>query len=165
MARWATRVLVGVVAVAAVALPGAPSLAGAQEAPDPSTLPSSGLRELFDGSGVSPDGQSIADGRVTVEVLHDLSDAAAVAVVESNGGVVSGSVPGELVQAEVPLEALTAVQAAPGVRLVRLPAQVALPEGDDTRRPCRASHWRPSRVPECEANVDDWHAEGWTARA
>ncbi len=162
MARWATRMVVAIVAVAGVALPWAPSPVGAQGAPDPSTLPSSGLRELFDGSGVSPDGQSIADGRVTVEVLHDLPDAAAVAVVEANGGVVSGSVPGELVQAEVPLDALTTVQAAPGVRLVRLPGQVALPEGTNEAATPGGAAAAVTGAQVAKTNVDDWHAEGWT---
>lgn len=156
------RVLVGVVA-ALLSLPVLVGAAAAQVPPAPDELPSSGLADLV--AGATPDGsldgQSVADGSVTVEVLHDLPDPAAVAVVEAHGGVVSGAVPGALVQAEVPLDRLAALQATPGVRFVRLPAQVGVPQGD-ADDPAPRAEVVGTQV--TKTNVDDWHAEGWTGQ-
>jgi hypothetical protein len=97
------------------------------------------------------------NGRVLVEVFHRLSDEEARSRVESVGGVVNGEVPGVLVQAEVPRQALRRLERKAGITFVRPPRNVAIVPADSsvTRR-------RRGSVGEeiAKINAADWHAAG-----
>lgn len=87
------------------------------------------VRRLERGQEAGP-GVEERGGRLQVEVLHDLDDAAASALVEGLGGTVDGRVPGVLVQAYVPADRLEELEAAEGVEFVRPPLPVSEPATD-----------------------------------
>ena len=143
-------------------------------------LPSTALRELVEGarSGGGPStGEPGSADRVTVEVLHDLPTAEAEAAVAAVGGTVTGSVPGELVQADVPIAGLESLQATEGIRFIRPPLRLGEPVGDPgplTAGPLTAGPVTgpattgpaPTTVGAqvAKTNVDDWHVEGHTGQ-
>ncbi len=76
---------------------------------------------------------------VDVEILHDDAESAVVAAVVDAGGVVTGRAPGTIVQARVPVSAVAALQAAPGVTYVRQPITVnPRPASETTAAPSGA---------------------------
>ena len=82
-------------------------------------------------NGDPTNGVAVDGGDVHVEVLHHTTDAAARALIEARGGTVTGSVPGVLVEGDVPADALEGLEAEAAVDVVRPPlavnAPVALP--------------------------------------
>ena len=133
-----------IVAMAAVLLP--TSSAGAQEEPPSTVAPEVGqasepppdktaagaglasneLQELVDTTARGeppPPGMELSNGLVTVEILSARPEAEISASVTALGGTVTGSVPGHLVQADVPAERLADLEAVDGVGFVRPPVQ------------------------------------------
>lgn len=110
------------------------------------------------GHGLSSGRLRAARGeRVVVEVLHTVSDAEARRRVERAGGRVSGLVPGELVQAEVPVRNLAQLESDAAVTFVRPPKRVDVLPRDanvDRRR-------RGGRV--LGEEVDKTNAAAWLA--
>ena len=74
-----------------------------------------------------PTGVKVRDGRVIVEIVTDLSQGDARALVEGVGGRVLGSVPGELVEALVPPGRLVSLEHRSGVEYIRPPIRVDEP--------------------------------------
>ena len=64
--------------------------------------------------------------RFDVEVLHDGNDDAIVARIAELGGTVTGTAPGAVVQAQVPLAAIQQLAASPGVSYVRDPLDLSV---------------------------------------
>lgn len=102
------------------------------------------------------------DTRVTVEVLPDprVADAEAAIgrAVTELGGRVTGRVPGQLVQAAVPADALDALRASPGVGSVRrpLPQDLTLAGGLEPRVQAITGEEL------AQINATAWHAAGHT---
>lgn len=125
--RRGTGRIAGALAVGLSLLGGADASAG----PQPRAEPRDGAVELADGQlreavaegrRTLPGEVRADDGRVVVEILHAPGAAAAVrSAVSDLGGLVTGAVPGELVQAELRLAGLERLEAAPGVEFVRVP--------------------------------------------
>jgi len=75
-------------------------------------------------------------GGVVVEVVFGPGEASAArTAIESVGGEPGVTIPGELIQATVPLGALEALEADPAVHLVRTPADYNEPADGGTERP------------------------------
>jgi hypothetical protein len=97
--------------------------------------------------------------RALVEVFHTLSDPAARARVEHAGGVVTGAVPGVLVQAEVPWGRLERLEGSDGITFVRPPRRIDVPVAPSPAQRRRArSKAIGSEVAKTGADV--WHAAG-----
>jgi hypothetical protein len=169
-----------VLAALAATLVGAPAAAAAvpaadQLAPPPPAahkgavdLSSSALRAAVEAPGALPSGLAEAGpGQIVVEVLFRPGGAAAARdAVAAAGGDPGITVPGELVQAEVPLGGLEQLEADPAVQFVRPPLEYNAPvEGAE----------RPQLLPEQrvgayageqiqKTNAGAWHAAGITGQ-
>ncbi|MFP3915766.1 MAG: hypothetical protein ACLFWM_12885 [Actinomycetota bacterium] len=75
-----------------------------------------------------PEGVEAEGERLRVEIHHDLSGEEAVALVESVGGVVEGTLDG-VVQALVPYQSLEDLESRAGIQFIRPPPRVDIPEG------------------------------------
>ncbi len=103
----------------------------------------------------------VVDGRVRVEVVHDLDPAGIAAAVAAVGGTVVGEIAG-LVEALVPVESLVALEAHEGIRYLRPPLHNNVP-----LLPPSEQAAVPQGVPVLgqevvKTNADDWHAAGYS---
>lgn len=92
-----------------------------------------------------------------VEVLHDGADEAVAARVVELGGTVTGQAPGTVVQAKVPLAAITALAASPGVTYVRDPINVSV-QPESAGLPMAATTSEAVAIMQAAA----WHGAGHT---
>lgn len=106
------------------------------------------LRDVVEnGRSVLPASFRAPGGGVIVEILHGSGDAAAVRnAVEAAGGEVTGSVRGELIQAEVPISALEGLEAKRAVDFMRPPL--------DYNEPAAGSEGPPQLEPVREGGTD-----------
>ncbi|HUF54259.1 MAG TPA: S8 family serine peptidase [Dehalococcoidia bacterium] len=96
---------------------------------------------------------TIRGDSAVVEVVHELAPSTARKLVAREGGTILASSADGLVEALVPLDAIEALEQAPGVRYVRTPLRASVPAdvspqlfiGDEI----------------AETNADDWHAAGY----
>jgi hypothetical protein len=134
------------------AVPGAPASAGAESA-----LLEPALQAAVDAATANP--TTRADGAmVRVELfVHD--EAAARAAVFAAGGVVTGAVTGEIVQASVPVAQVGRVAAHPAVRSARSPRRmVPMVPG----RPGQRTFGPTTGQQAGKTNAAAWHAAGIT---
>jgi hypothetical protein len=154
--------------VAAASAPAAPVTdQQAPKAPVPvkSIVPlSSGyLRDIVNASG-GPGPASSTDS-VVVEVVFRPGDGdEARGAVARFGGEPEGTIPGQLVQARVPVSALTAIEDDPAVRYVRPPNDYAEPAGsqEDSLEPVSARTGPNLGEQVQKTNAAAWHAAGIT---
>jgi hypothetical protein len=98
--------------------------------------------------------------RALVEVFHTLSDTKARERVERVGGDVTGSVPGVLVQAEVPWGRLEDLEGSDGVTIVRPPRRVNVPVAVDQTQRRRRGRVKVVGEGVRKTQADVWHASG-----
>lgn len=126
------------------------------------------LREVVEhGRRALPRIDRAPGGGVIVEILHDRGDAAAVrGAVAAAGGEVTGAVPGELVQAEVPAAALERLEAKRAVDFMRLPLDynepIAGSEGDLQLGWDEGSADLVAGSEVAKTGASLWHAKGYT---
>jgi Subtilase family len=178
----ATAAALGIACFVAVALTPGSALASPvvpvsdqQAAPVPAPhkgavdLSDSGLRDavVADSAAGLPNLEARRGG-VVVEVVFRPGEAAAARVaIEAAGGDPGITVPGELIQATVPLDSLERLEAAPAVRLVRTPADYSEPADDGTERPVvplleRLGPLLGEQVQ--KTNAAAWHSAGYTGQ-
>jgi hypothetical protein len=151
---------------------GSPDLSGKQQIdlrperpPSSVSLASGALRSaverLRQGRAAAPDVQ-VVNGKIRVEILHDLSSSQIRDVVTALGGVVEGQIEG-MAQAVVPFDRLEALEAHDGVRFVRPPLQANVPL-EFSQAPAAAVPAAGSIVGEevAKSNADAWHTAGYT---
>ncbi len=126
------------------------------------------LREVVArGRDVLPKRDRAPGGGVIVEILYESGDKAAVAAaVEAAGGEVTGAVPGELVQAEVPVSALEDLEAKRAVGYMRPPLDYNEPVAGDEGGPelgeREGSTDAVTGSAVAKIGADLWHAKGYT---
>ncbi|HET6829792.1 MAG TPA: S8 family serine peptidase [Solirubrobacterales bacterium] len=163
--------------VAALAGTGSPAQALDQQAP-PVPPPHKGevdvansvLREAVAESPAPLPGDLTAAGRgeIVVEVLFRDGDAAAAReAITAAGGDPGITVPGELVQADVPLAGLERLEADPAIRYVRPPVDYAEPADAGVERPRlfpgqRVGAFAGEQIQ--KTNAAAWHAAGITGQ-
>jgi Subtilase family len=143
----------------------------------PVPVPHKGAADLSDselrdavaaGSAARVPGLRAGPGGITVEVVFRKGDAAAARdAIEAVGGDPGTTVPGELIQAEVPLSGLASLEADPAVRLVRPPADFNEPAGAATAKPTlpileRLGSLTGEQVQ--KTNAAAWHSAGITGQ-
>lgn len=124
------------------------------------------VTSLGSAAQAEPLGEAPSD-QTTVEILLESGADAeqdARAAVAAAGGTVSGSVPGHIVQATLPVAALNAVEDAPGVRFVRPPQ--AQGQQIDPPRPATDQATPPNPLAGtggelAHTNAAAWHAAGY----
>jgi hypothetical protein len=130
--------------------------------------------------------RSVGGGKVVAEVFHELTDAQARERVRAVGGVVTGEVPGILVQANVPLDRIRELESGDGVLSVSPPRNLSIERQASAsqvdanrrrrrcprrRRPCRRPPPTPPTPPTPpvgaivgeelqKTNTAAWHAAG-----
>ena len=106
------------------------------------------------------------DGAVVVEVLFgDGEGADARQAIGDAGGDPHGTVPGELIEATVPVAGLEGLEGDPAVRLVRTPLDYAEPAGGgDERRTSAALRIGLAGEQIQKTNAAAWHAAGITGQ-
>lgn len=139
--------------------------------PQPTTEPAAGPAELADGQlrealeegrRTLPADVRADDGRVVVEILHEPGDADAVRrAVDEADGIVTGAVPGQLVQAEVALSKLEALEASPGVGFVRVPLTYNHPTEPDEPAPELGQSEVVTGSPVYKTGATDWQLAGY----
>jgi Ca2+-binding RTX toxin-like protein len=129
-------------------------------------LASGALRDIVAAARAgAPAVQVDGAGMITVEVMYDDASAAGRGVAAA-GGRILGEVDGWLLLASMPVQALTGLETAPGVRYVRLPAEISSPadpaapnlkidEDDYAFALTPGEHV-------AKTNADAWHDAGWT---
>ena len=128
------------------------------------------LRELVaseaSGGGARPAEVRVIGDRVHVEVLHVLAEAAVDTLIADLGGEITGRVPGALVEADVPIRRLAALEASPGISVVRPPLDASVPLDP---MPAAEEGSTPNAVGGSfigqelsKTNVRNWHAAGFT---
>ncbi len=141
-----------------------------RDAADAVALSDGRLRELVasetSGGGARPAEVRVIGDRVHVEILHVLSVAAIDTLIEDLGGEVTGRVPGTLVEADVPIRRLAALEASAGVSVVRPPLDASvpldpMPASDEALGPHAIGG---SFIGQelSKTNVRNWHAAGFT---
>jgi hypothetical protein len=132
-------------------------------------LSNSQLREtvalLRDGKK-APSGVKVRNGRVIVEILTELPQADARALVEDAGGTVLGSVPGELVEALIPFGRLVSLERRSDVEYLRPPLRVNAPL-DLPQPAAAATEVTGASTPivgeeVAKTNASGWQAASWT---
>lgn len=126
------RAIVAIACVAVVSAALLPPVRSQQVSEVPSRerrggLASGELREAKrDRDARTPLNSTSGGSAAKVEVLHALPDEEARELVRSHGGVITGDVPGHIVQARMPWDRLEALEAEPGVIHIRPPQRVNL---------------------------------------
>jgi hypothetical protein len=173
----AVSVLLLVAGLPAGSVAGAEPLGGTEEvlaSPPPRSeevaLASGALREAvarLQAGQLADPRVEVLDDQVRVEVLHHLTTAAIERLIARLGGSVEGAVPGELVQARVPIDKLVDLEADPGVDFVRPPLVANEPAGEQSVAPA-AAETRPAPASlivgaeVTKTNAAAWHAAGYT---
>ena len=139
---------------------------------DEVALSSGALRSLVAASGSGEvgdvaelNGLRVSGERVRVEIIHDLSNEEIRSLVATLGGVVRGEVPGELVEADIPIDRLVELEQSAGVALVRPPLMIDAPADPGASVPSRpAQDLIGGSVVGQEVgftNIPAWHAAGF----
>ncbi len=111
---------------------------------------------------------NLSGNSVRIEILHELESSAIQGLVSGLGGSVYGEVPGELVEALVPVEQLVQLEASPGIEYLRPPLNVSIALDSE-----RSSETQSIREPSgfgvvgqevAKTNADEWHAAGITGQ-
>ncbi|MEZ5246287.1 MAG: pre-peptidase C-terminal domain-containing protein [Acidimicrobiales bacterium] len=116
----------------------------------------SALRDLVANAGSS---RSTSAGTVLVEAHYNVGSAQARALVEGAGGVITGEVPGWLIEASVPVGNLEALEAEAGIDFLRLPGASSPIFDPPSPEPGPGQAVSGQHV--VESNADDWHAAGY----
>ena len=122
----------------------------------------SAVERLQRGQTVGP-AIDVVDGKIRVEVLHNLESSDIRAVITDLGGTVEGEVEGVLVQALVPFDQLAALESHDGVQFVRPPLEAnvpILPPSGGEATPQNGGSIVGEEV--AKTNADAWHAAGYT---
>jgi len=131
-------------------------------------MTSSVLRGVVrEGSAAGVAGLAPVGGTVVVEVVFRPGEGPqARAAIAEAGGDPQATVPGELVQARVPISGLTAVEADPAVRYVRPPTDYAEPADLAAERPVLSPGRLGPNLGEQvqKTNAAAWHAAGITGQ-
>ena len=113
--------------LAGVCVPAAASTSAAEPAPAGSVKPLTAINDPYLRDEIAQIGRrrtQQVDATVDVEILHDHVEADIAQRIAQLGGTVTGVAPGTVVQAKVPIAALTNLQSTPGVDFVRRPVNV-----------------------------------------
>jgi len=130
-------------------------------------LADSELRDVVEeGRTALPARDRAPGGGVIVEILHGSGDATAVErAVVAAGGEVTGAVPGELIQAEVPIAALERLEAKGAVDYLRPPLDYNEPVAGDEGGPELGEREGGSDLiagtEVTKTGADLWHAKGY----
>lgn len=158
--------MAGLLALQVPAASAAEPSPGAEDRDDSAELADSELREIVDGGrSAIPRSDRARGGGVIVEILHGAGDAAAVrGAVAAAGGDVTGEVPTQLVQAEVPIGALEGLEAKGSVDYIRLPLDYNEPVADGDEPGAELELARPTdAISEAvdKTGASAWHADGF----
>jgi subtilisin family serine protease len=123
-------------------------------------LGSSALRELVEGSRGGSAIPVTSDGKVRVEVAHDLGVEGIGRVIAAFGASRVRPVGDHLAEAMVPVKRLVAVESTPGVRFLRPP----LVSGDADYRASGAAAAVRTGQEVRKTNASNWHTAGLTGR-